>query len=555
MPRWIDALKHQYAELRRRRVFRSAGAYLVFAWLLLQIADATFQPLGLPLWSQRALIIAVAAGFLPVCILAWIFDITTRGLVRTEPLADQSAMPTAAPALVTGASSPLTPSSSVSPIASIAILPFADLSQAHDQDWFCDGLAEEIIDSLCCVRGLRVASRTASFRFRDGSVDPREIGRQLAVDAILEGSVRKADDRLKVTAQLIDASDGYHLWSESYERRLEDVFAIQTEIARNVAQALKFSLSGPALGRSIRYAPSNIEAYEYYLRGRQMGGQTSEASWRHAPKMFRRAIELDPNYAQALAGLADSLAQQILWRFVPAEQVLSEAAAAAAKALDLAPDLAEAHVAQGHIRSLAGDRDGAIRSFERAIELNPALHEAYYYFARHCFAQGDFARAAELFQQAYRTRPDEYVVLASAVGALDAIGDRAGADAMVARALPGLMHQHEMEPENARLLYMAAGLLQRQGRREEGRDFAEKALRLRPDDFATLYNVACFYSLDGDCERALDLLERAIRNGGGYYDWIMHDSDLAALRELPRFQKLVTELRDMPDSEIATRAS
>jgi adenylate cyclase len=552
MPGWTDALKHQYAELRRRRVFRTAAAYLVVAWVVLQIADVTFQPLGLPMWSQRALIIAVAVGFIPVCVLAWIFDITTRGLVRTEPVPEVSS--TTPQTAAVAALAAVTPSAVVSPIASIAILPFTDLSQARDQDWFCDGLAEEIIDSLCCVRGLRVASRTASFRFRDGSVDPREIGRQLAVDTILEGSVRKADDRLKVTAQLIDASDGYHLWSESYERRLEDVFAIQTEIARNVAQALKFSLTGPALGRSIRYAPSNIEAYEYYLRGRQMGGQYTDAAWKHAPKMFRRAIELDPNYAQAWAGLADSLAQQLLWRFVPPDLVLPEASAAASKALDLAPDLAEAHVAQGHIRSLAGDRDGATRSFERAIALNPELHEAYYYFARDLQAQGDYLRAAAMFEQAYRTRPDEYVVLALAVGALEAAGDRAGADAMARRAITGLLHQCEIDPENARLHYMTAGVLQRLGRSEEGGAFAEKALRMRPDDFATLYNVACYYSLASDHERALDLLERAIRLGGGYYDWIVHDSDLAAIRELPRFRKLVTELRDMPDSEMPTRA-
>lgn len=546
MSGWPQTLKRHIAELRRRRVFRSAAAYLVVAWLLLQIADVTFEPLGLPPWSQRSLIIALALGFLPACALAWIFDLTTRGLVRTEPASAGAALSSA------GAAPDSAP---MSPIAAMAILPFADLSEARDQDWFCDGLAEEIIDSLCCVRGLRVASRTASFRFRDGSVDPREIGRLLNVDAILEGSVRKAGQRLKITAQLIDTKDGYHLWSESYERQIEDVFTIQSEIAKSVAQALKFSLTGPALGRSLRYAPSNIAAYEYYLRGRQMAGQISDLTWRTAPNMFRRAIELDPNYAQALAGLADSLAQQLLWRMVPATQVLPEASAAAAKALDLAPDLAEAHVAQGHVRSLAGDGAGATRSFERAIALNPELHEAYYYFARHCYAQGDHARAAELFQQAHRTRPDEYIALALAVGALDAKGDRAGADAMARRALSGLLHQCEMEPENARLHYMAAGLMQRLGRGEEGRTYAEKALRLRPDDFGTLYNVACFYALGGDCERALELLERSIGRGGGYYDWIRHDADLASLRDLPRFQQLLANLHDRPPLKPAGAAT
>ncbi|MBL8272303.1 MAG: hypothetical protein JNJ74_00735, partial [Xanthomonadales bacterium] len=300
-------------EFRRRRVFRVAAAYLVFGWLLLQVADATFEPLGLPAWSQRVLIFAVAAGFVLACVLAWIYDYTAGRVVRTPPMpvaaagaevVAQAAGAVAAPAAQGG--------------SSVAILPFTDLSPEHDQDWFCDGLAEEIINAMCCVRGLRVASRTASFRFRDGSVDPREIGRLLAVEAILEGSVRKAGDRVRVTAQLIGAGDGYHLWSETWERRMEDIFAIQDEIARKVAQALKRTLAGEAEGRSERYAPRNLEAYEFYLRGRQLAGQTTVRAWHQAPPMFRRAIALDPDYAQAHAGLADILSQLILWRYVVA---------------------------------------------------------------------------------------------------------------------------------------------------------------------------------------------------------------------------------------------
>jgi len=537
MPDAVGAIKRYVGELRRRRVFRTAGAYLVVGWIALQVADVTFGPLGLPAWSQRALIIAVAAGFLPVCVLAWLFDITRGGVVRTAPAIPDAARPPAN-------RQEDEPAGPASAIASIAVLPFSDLSQARDQDWFCEGLAEEIIDALCCVRGLRVASRTASFRFRDGSVDPREIGRQLGVDAILEGSVRKSGDRVKITAQLIDAHDGYHLWSEGYERSMQDVFAIQAEIARSVAQALRMSLSAGAAGRFERYAPRDMAAYEFYLRGRQLAGRmTDQQSWLQAPTMFRRAVAIDPDYAAAHAGLADSLAQQILWRLRPASEVLPEAAAAAAKALDLAPDLAEAHVAQGHLRSLAGDREGAIRSFERAIALNPSLVEAYYYFARHCYAQGDYARAAELYQKAYSLRPDEFVVLVLAVNALDAIGRRAEGDALAKQALAGLLHQGALEPDNARLLYMTAGIHARLGEPEKGREFAEKAFALRPDDFTTLYNLACFHSLSGDVERGLDMLERAVRTGGGYADWIEHDSDLAALRDSPRFKALVEGLR------------
>jgi adenylate cyclase len=529
------SLARAFAEFRRRRVFRVAAAYVVFGWLVLQVADATFEPLDLPAWSQRALIIAIAVGFPVACVLAWIYDITAGGVVRTPPLPVAPPEPAALPAAPAAEATAPT----LARDASIAILPFTDLSQARDQAYFCDGLAEEIIDALCCARGLRVASRTASFRFRDGSVDPREIGRQLGVGAILEGSVRKAGDQLRVTAQLIDTRDGYHLWSHTYDRPLADIFAIQSEIARCVAGALKLSLAGSVAGRFQRYAPRNIEAYDFYLRGRQLMAQINGPAWRAAPQMFRRAIELDADYAQAHAGLADSIAQLVLWRYANVDHQLPAAHAAAQRALELAPDLAEAHVAQGHLASLTGDDAGAQRAFERAIALNPDLHEAHYYFGRHCFARGDYRRAADLLEAAHRVRPTDFTVLGLAVNALDASGQRERGDAVALAALRGLQHQAELEPDNARARYTAALLHQRTGDVEAGRPLIEEAVRQRPDEFGTLYNAACFYSLAGEPERALDLLERGSGGALGHPGWMEHDPDLAALRDHPRFRALV----------------
>jgi adenylate cyclase len=518
------SIGHWFGELRRRRVFRTVGAYVLLAWVVLQVGDVTFEAVGIdPLAGKRWLLAIAALGLVPVTLLAWIFDIRGRKVVRT-PAAVDATPAVAAP---------------FSPIAAVAILPFADLSPDRDQGWFCDGLAEEIIDSLCCVRGLRVASRSASFRFRDGNADPREIGRLLGTDAILEGSVRRHGDVLRVSAQLVDAHSGFHVWTESFERRLEDVFAVQSEIAGKVAAALRVNAGGPALERAQRYAPRNLAAYEYYLRARQLIAQITEKAWRQAPRLYERAIELDPGYAQAHAGLADALAQLILWRWEPREPTLTHASAAAARALDLAPELAEAHVAQGHIRSLAGDAEGAARSFERALALNPELHEAYLHFARHLYAQGQFKRAAELFEQAWRTRPDDATPLALAASALDAIGDPAAAESMERRAIVGLRRQAELEPDNPRVHYLAAGAHARLGDATAGRAAMEQALRLRPDDYGTLYNGACFYALVGDHDTALDLLERAIQAGVGYPQWIEHDPDLAPLRGLPRYRELL----------------
>jgi adenylate cyclase len=521
----FDSTARTWAELRRRRVVRTLAGYVVLAWLLLQVADVVFEPLGLdPLRAKRWLLAIEAAGLVPVAILAWIFDVRGRSIVRTP-----AAAATTAPRVA----------GEFSPVASVAILPFVDLSPERDQAWFCDGLAEEILDSLCCIRGLRAASRTASFRFRDGSVDPREIGRQLAVDAILEGSVRKAGDTLRIGAKLIETDTGFQVWTETFERRLEDVFAVQSEIAGKVAEALRLKAAPPLLERAQRYAPRNLAAYEYYLRARQLINQVTEGAWRQAPRLFERAIELDPDYAQAHAGLADALANLILWRWVEREPTLAQATQAAARALELAPELAEAHVAQGHVRSLAGDAAGARRSFERAIELNPELHESYLHYARHLYSQGEVARAAGLFEQAWRTRPDDATTLALAASAFDATGDRDAGEAMARRALAGLRRQAELEPDNPRVFYLAAGSHVRVGDIAAGRAAMETALRLRPDDYGTLYNGACFYSLVGDTERALELLEQAGRTGSGYLDWLEHDPDLAPLRGLPRFQAML----------------
>jgi adenylate cyclase len=551
MSAWWQGPKRQFAELRRRRVLRTLGAYLVVGWLLLQVADVTFVPLGLPPWSQRMLIITVIAGIVPAAVLAWIYDLTRHGLVRTSTTPDGSAAARQSGVVDDRERSraSITAGADVaSPIASVAVLPFADLSQARDHDWFCNGLAEEIVDSLVCVRGLRIASRNASARFRDGATDPREIGRLLSVDAILEGSVRVAGERLRVSAQLVDTHSGYTVWSETYERALSDVFAIQREIAENVVRALRLSLAARAPAGAARDAPRSMEAYEAYLRGRQLVGVFQESSIVHAPEQFRRAIALDPEYAQAWAGLADALAQQAQWRFAPAARVVPEGTMAANRALDLAPDLAEAHTAQGSLRSIAGDAEGARRAFERALELNPASFDTWHYYARDCYSRGEYARAAELFQRAHRVRPDDFTPLVFAASSLLALGDKAGSDALALRAANGLVRQCELEPDNLRAFYIAGGALHQVGRTMEGQRLLEQALARAPEDFSTLYNGACFYSITGDADRALDLLERALSKGGGFPDWIRHDTDLDPVRAHPRFQALLARMREREDA-------
>ncbi len=523
---WTGSLKQVFDEFRRRRVVRVAVVFLVVGWVLIQVAGATFGPLGLPDWSLKLVIVLVGLSFVLACALAWTYDLTTRGLELTPPIA--------------------APASRAAPEASVAILPFTDLSEARDQDYFCDGLAEEILNALAAISGMRVASRTSSFRFRDGGTDARDIGRALNVAAIMEGSVRKAGEHVRVTAQLIDAGNGYHLWSENFDRDLEDIFAIQEEIARSVARALRVSLKTPEVLDIGRNAPSNVRAYEFYLRGRQMQALKSTVTWHSAPEMFRRAIELDPDYAQAHAGLADSLVGLLLWRLVRPEDVLDEALVASKRALELAPELAEAHVARANTLSLAGERDKATAEFECAIKLNGELYEAHYYFARHCHASGQHARALDEFEAAHRARPDEFQALTLATSSAESLGDVTRANEIAGRALGIALAEAEADPENGRARYLAAGLQARLGDTEGGRRNIEAAIRLRPDDFGTLYNAACFYAHIGESAHALDILDQAVATGLGFRDWIEHDSDFDPIRDSPRFRLIVSRMQDTP---------
>lgn len=430
------------------------------------------------------------------------------------------------------------------PAASVAILPFKDLSAAKDQDYFCDGLAEEILTALSRVPGLQVASRTSSFRFRDSDADARDIGRTLNVAAIMEGGVRKADQRVRVTAQLVDAGNGYHLWSENFDRELKDIFAIQEEIARSVVQALRVSLTATARIDLQRYAPRDIRAYEFYLRGRQLERHTTRVAWQQAPQMFRLAIARDPDYAQAHAGLADALIELLLWRLARREDVLDEALAASRRAMALAPELAEAHIAHGHVLSLAGDNAAAADAFQRALGLDPHLYEAHYYYGRHCFVCGQVGRAIELLESAHATRPDEFQALALAAGMAFGTGHPDRGRDLARRALQAALRQIDIDPENVRAYYFAAIMQLHLGATEAGRSNVETALAMRPDDYGTLYNAACFHALAGEHERALDLLERAANTGEGFPDWIEQDSDFDSLRELPRYRALLARLAD-----------
>ena len=425
--------------------------------------------------------------------------------------------------------------------ASIAVLPFSDLSPGRDQEYFCDGVAEEILNALCCVAGLRVAARTSSFQFRNTAADVRTIGQRLGVTHVLEGSVRKAGDRLRITVQLVEVDGGYHLWSERYDRGLADVFEIQDEIAQKVALALRGMLS-EALRRGQRQAATrNVEAYDYYLRGRQFFYQARRKGMEYARQMFERALALDPGYALAWAGLADCSSWLAPWWGNDPEEI-RRGEEASRRAVELAPDLAETHASRGQSLVLARRFAEAEEEFQTALRLQPGLFEALYFFARACFAQGRLEESADLFARAEAARPEDYQSPLLVTSVLDALGRPDEAEAATRRGVALAQRYLELHPDDSRACYLAGGALVRLGSREEGLALAERALAIDPDEPAVLYNLACVYALAGLPERALDCLEQAVGPLFGLRDWIVHDHDLVSLRGTPRFEAVLARL-------------
>jgi serine/threonine protein kinase/Flp pilus assembly protein TadD len=426
-------------------------------------------------------------------------------------------------------------------IRSIAVLPFVDMSADKDQGHFCEGMADEIINALSRIETLRVASRTSSFQFKDTALDSREIGDRLAVSCLLEGSVRKAGDRLRISVQLVNVVDGYQLWAERYDRELQDVFAIQEEIADSIVSALEVTLS-PRERRAIKQvATADVRAYERYLRGRQYFRQFRRKSIEFAKTMFARAIEIDPNYAGAYAGLADCHSYLYMFWDVTDEH-LREADRASRKAVELDPELAEAHVARGVAISLGKRHDEAGEEFETAIRLNPRFFEAYYFCARGHYARGHSEQAVDWFQRAIEARPEDYQAPSLLGSALAGLGRKEESDAAYRSAFELAQKHLELNPGETRALYFSAlALCQLGERRDESLELAERALAMDPDEPQVLYNVACVYALQGAVDRAIDCLADTIAHGGWWKIWARNDPDLAEIHDDPRFVELVGE--------------
>ena len=362
---------------------RVAIYYALFAWVVIQVADVVLEAFGLSHF-MRFLVAGVVAAFPVALALSWMFDVTPAGVERTQPLPE----PVDAPA------------------GSLAVLPFHNLSEDTDNEYFSDGLSEEIRNQLAAVPGLKVAARTSSFAFKGRHEDAREIGRRLNVAAILEGGVRKQAGVVRISLQLVNTADGYQVWSERYERRLEDIFRLQREIAAAVTQVVTpmSVVTTPAAATS---ATHNFEAFNLYLRGRHYFHKRTDAALHRAVKHFEQAIELDPGYALAYSGLSDAhiLLSSRYYGNRSREDTVARALPAARQALELNPTLAEAHASLGLVYENKGELEAAEASLRRALQLNPGYSMALVWYGLVLVQQGRFEEAAQRDQEALRLDP------------------------------------------------------------------------------------------------------------------------------------------------------
>ncbi len=431
-------------------------------------------------------------------------------------------------------------SSTPSERPSIAVLPFNNMSGDPEQEYFSDGITEDLITDLSKISGLAVVSRHTSFTYKGKAVKAVEISRELRVDFILEGSVRKAGSRVRVTGQLINCSDGTHAWAERFDRDLTDIFAIQDEITHAIVEQLKVKLL-PQEKKSIGQTQTqNVEAYTYYLRGRDFLHRRSRHYSRIARQMFAKAVELDPNYGRAYAGLADC--DSFLYLNYRMDVPIDGLLATTAKALSLDDTLAEAHASRGLALSAAGRFDEAKASFEKAIVLDPNLFETFYFYARASFAAGEIERAARLFERAGEIRPADYQSVCLLINVYRSLGRIEASKEAARRGIKLAEEELTLHPEDPRPAHLGAGALLELGEMDRAREWISRALAIDPEDPLTLYNVACGHTKLREFEAACDCLQRCIQAGGPELaQWAKRDSNLDGLRSHPRFQKILEQ--------------
>jgi serine/threonine-protein kinase len=478
-------LRKFLAELKRRKVYSVAVAYIVAGWALAQGVAQVFPVFDIPNWAVRLVIVAIVLGFPIALVLSWIYDFTRHGIKRTDDKIDIG------PAV--GSNEP-----------SIAVLPFTDLSPGEERDYFGEGIAEEIQTALAKIEGLRVAARRSSFWFKDKKADLKEIANKLNVDHVLEGSVRREGNRVRISAELTDCRIGFTLWSETFEREMQGIFALQDEITRAIVDALrlKLDISAPLASRLVR----STDAYDVYLHGLFYSDKASEVDLRKSLEYFERALEKDPQLGRAWTGTAKAW----LWladAYVAPLEAYSKVREAAINALNIDNDDAEAHVYLAETkRILDWDMDGAAREFNRAVELDPKSTPSNYFSAAFWAARGERDDALIYLQRTSTIDPASLWVNNSACELYRYFGLYDEAMKAGERAL-------QLDPAFVYGEPLLAALYREMGRYDEAIALYEKAQKIsgRP-----AFGLAITYARMNRPDEAREVLAKTVASRGSY---------------------------------------
>ena len=554
---------------------------------MLQVIEPIINGLHLPEWTLSFVVVTLVVSFPVVLVLAWVFDVNPGGIERTRSLATEAVSHRSGTVLALAGSvvvlagvaavgwhffsrsrtsaPPATASLSTAP--SVAVLPFVNMSREKDDEYFSDGVTEEVINALANLEGVRVVSRTSAFAFKGKNLSVKKIGEELAVATVLEGSVRREGNDLRIVAQLVNATDGYHLWSKTYDRKLENVFAVEDELARSIAEALRPQLLKDA-APLVRQATSSTEAHDLYLQGRHFWNQRTAESLLKAIGLFQKAIQVDPAYALAYSGLADCYMLQAEYTPIRPADVLPLALANARKALELNPALAEPHATLGLIAMNGYDWAGSEKEFKRAIELRSGYATAHHWYALLLVSLGRFPEAQAEAERALELDPAS-VIVNNMLGvvfyisrnyerAIDAFKRTLQLDptfgpahGFLACAYAGAGRKREALEQVAQLKderenehkALRAWVLWVTGEKQPAAQLAREVIDSSPRSPVRPGILAALYWMLGDRDKAFALFDQAYVER----DWTMRELKnnpiFDPMRGDPRFQKLVQKLK------------
>src|SRR5213595_1363264 len=586
--------KDFFGELKRRNVYRVAVTYAVIAWLLIQAASILLPTFEAPTWVMKGFVVFLILGFAVAVFISWAFEATPQGMKRTENVSPDEVLPSWSPRkfaalivaiamlaasllvfnLLRSRSNPASPPLSRAldlPAKSIAVLPFENLSRDPDNAYFTEGIQDEILARLAKIADLKVISRTSTQRYKSSPDDLPQIAKQFGVANILEGSVQKSQDQVRVNVQLINAATDAHLWADSFDRKLIDIFAVESEIAAKVADTLQAKLTG-AEQHAISMQPTqNTEAYQLYLKGRYFWNKRTGPDLQKAIDYFKQAIEKDPSYALAYVGLGDSYILLSGFGAAPPQHSFPLAEAAAKKALEIDDNLAEAHTTLGFSLCVHHfDFAGSIREFERAIALNPNYATAHHWFGDGpLLAVGQFDRAIAEGKRALELDPLSVIITADL-----------GANYLVARRYDEAIEQFpkaiDLDPRFYYTHWNLAEVLEMKGNLREALEEYKKAVELDDDPFVLAllgqayakvgqrdealkilaqlsqiathryvpsYSYALLHMALGEKDKAVEWLERSYQEGAGLdVIFLKVDPMLDPLQKEPRFQALVAKV-------------